>query len=133
MQVFLAALTTTPSTAQRNLSRSLARNHVDVLMGVFLCDVKHPAPTVALNQLRSGLITMTVTQTAAVGGVRWLTGYCVQATQGEYEAQVNIIFARVILDTERRTVTSAPQKKEVNFLPKPEIAEKKRKFDIVFV
>lgn len=68
--------------------------------------------------------------------MRWLTGYCVQATQGEDEAQVNIIFARVIPDAQRRTVTSAPQKKEVNFLPKPEIAGKKRKkdlFAIVFV
>lgn len=43
------------------------------------------------------------------------------------ETQVDIIFARVIPDTQRRTVTSAPQKKEVNFLPKPEIAEKKKK------
>lgn len=47
--------------------------------------------------------------------------------RNEDEAQVNLIFARVIPDTRRRTVTSAPQKKEVNFLPKPEIAGKKEK------
>lgn len=49
--------------------------------------------------------------------------------RNEDEAQVNVTFARV---TRRRTVTSAPQKKEVNFLPKPEIAggEKKGQKDL---
>lgn len=64
------------------------------------------------------------------------SGRCVLATRAnraiasklcdEDEAQVNIIFARVIPDIQRRTVTSAPQKKEVNFLPIPEIAGKKK-------
>lgn len=48
----------------------------------------------------------------------------------EEEAQVNFILAKVIPDTQRRTVMSAPQKKEVNFLPNPEIAGRGGKKDM---
>lgn len=74
----------------------------------FLCDVKHLDPLVALDQLCSGPITVMVTDSCS--------GCCVLATRAnraiaskrcdedEDEAQVNIIFARVVPGIQRRTV-----------------------------
>lgn len=94
-----------------------------------VCDVKHLAPTVALNQLCSGPIMMTVTQTAAVGGVCLLcelTGYCVQATQWRWSAgKLNICQSHPWHTKTHRDVRTSEERGEL--LAKTGDSWKKRK------
>lgn len=94
-----------------------------------VCDVKHLAPTVALNQLCSGPIMMTVTQTAAVGGVCLLcelTGYCVQATQWRWSTgKLNICQSHPWHTKTHRDVCTSEERGEL--LAKTGDSWKKRK------